>query len=634
MKEEKEKTALKTWGLYQPFVLFFSLAVLTFLAYYRSLNGSLIFDDVLHINPSHLKKIVRYISLSFRSVANFSFSVNYYLSGMDIVAFRVTNVIFHILSGGLVFYLTYITMNLSFLRDIRRKPDDGRTPMHVALLAAAIFLLHPIQTSAVNYITQRMAIMAAMFSFGGIILYVKGAIYDGKKSMVAYAMSALCFILAIFSKENAVMILPVLMLYDFVFLSSFRWSEFRKRFIPLMALLMISGLTVAYHLNAVDTVTKLVSILFNPYQPMETYGWSGADIHWTPLEYIMTELRVVSRYIFLIFVPFPSFMVFDYSSAYPVSTDLFHPITTLSSFFFLAAIFILALRYLKKIPLISFGVLWYLITISLESFVALGLDPYFEHRNYLPGYGLFLAVGSLFLYTDKFRVAIRKETIILIAALVLFALTFARNGVWRDGALLWGDAVKKSPENARARVNLGIAYSEKGLIDEAIQQFQDALRLKPDSSEAHFNMGVAYAKKGLLDKAIEAYHTTIKLKPSHFDAHANMGLVLFEKGETEKAIEEYTLALKIKPELAKAHINLGIAYGSKGLMDKAIEHFLMAIELNPGFAEAHNNLGIAYAKAGSADKAIEQFQIVVELQPDNKNARNNLRYLQRRTGGN
>jgi protein O-mannosyl-transferase len=627
MKGEKERIALKAQGLSLPVVFLFSLAILTFLAYYRSLNGPLIFDDVLHINPSHLKKIVRYISLSFRSVANFSFSVNYYLSGMDLVAFRVTNVIFHILSGGLVFYLTYITLNLSFLRDIYKKLDDGRTPLHVALFAAAIFLLHPIQTSAVNYITQRMAIMAAMFSFGGIILYVKGAIYGGKKSLVAYAMSALCFILAIFSKENAVMILPVLMIYDYVFLSSFRWSEFRKRFIPLMTLLMISGLTVAYHLNAVNTVTKLVSILLNPYQPMQTYAWSGADIHWTPLEYIMTELRVVSRYIFLIFVPLPSFMVFDYSSAYPVSKDLLHPITTLSSFFFLLIIFSLALRYLKKIPLISFGVLWYLITISLESFVALGLDPYFEHRNYLPGYGLFLAVASLFLYMDKLRVAMRKETIILIAALVLFALTFIRNGVWRDGTLLWGDAAAKSPENVRAYVNLGIAYSEKGLVDEAIRQFQDALKKKHDSPEAHFNMGIAYAKKGLMDRAIEEYQATLKLRPTHYDAHTHMGLAYFEKGETDKAIEEYRLTLKMKPQQVRAHVNLGIAYGSKGLMDKAIEHFLAAIEINPELAEAHNNLGIAYAKTGSIEKAIEQFQIAVKLQPDYQSARNNLRAL-------
>jgi protein O-mannosyl-transferase len=624
---------LKARVKHLPVVLFFSLAVLTFLAYARSLNGPLVFDDVVYINSSHLKNIVKHLSFSARSVAKLSFSVNYYLTGANLAAFRVTNVILHILSGWLVFYLTYITLGLSFMRDTHKKLDDGRAPLLIALLTASIFLLHPIQTSAVNYITQRMAIMAAMFSFAGIILYVKGAIHAGTKSLILYALSALCLILAIFSKENAVMVLPALMLYDYVFLSSCRWGEFRKRFIPLSVLLVISASIVAYRLSVAGFFGEIRTLLLNPYQPMATYFWSGADIHWTPVEYILTELRVVSRYIFLILVPLPSFMVFDYSSAYRVSTDLFHPGTTLLSFFFLAAIFSLAIRYLKKIPLISFGIIWYLVTISLESFIALGLDPYFEHRNYLPGYGLFLAMASLLLYADRLKVGAKKEVIIIIVGILLFGLTFARNGVWRDGVVLWGDAAAKVPANPRAHVNLGIAYSDRGMIDEAVLQFQEALALKHDSHEAHFNLGIAYAKKGLLDKAIEEYRTTLQLRPSHFDARTNMGLVLFEKGETDKAIEEYMLALKIKPKLTKAHVYLGIAYGSKGLMDKAIEHFLRAVEINPDSAEAHNNLGIAYAKTGSIDQAIEQFQIVVDLQPDNKNARNNLRYLQRATGG-
>jgi protein O-mannosyl-transferase len=628
MKGDKETTMLRTRvNFYLPAILLFTVVLLTFLAYYRSLSGPLIFDDVIYISSSHLKNIARYLSLSFRSVANLSFALNYYLSGLSVEGFRITNIIFHVVSVFLVFYLTYTTLNLPAMRDKYGKSEDRRMPLYIALFTATLFSLHPIQTSAVNYITQRMAIMAGLFSFAGIIFYAKGAITSGKKYMYYYSMSVLFFILAIFSKENAVMVLPALMLYDFVFISSFRWSEFRKRFIPIVVLGMIIGLTAAYYLNAGRLMKEIMTLFSNPYQPMGTYGWSGAEIHWTPLEYILTELRVVSQYIFLILLPLPSYMVFDYSSAYRVSTDLFHPITTLLSFFFLVTIFILAIRYLKKIPLISFGILWYLITISLESFVALGLDPYFEHRNYLPGYGLFLAVASLFLYMDKLRVGIKKETIILSVALLLFVLTFARNGAWRDGTLLWADTVTKSPDNIRARVNLGIAYSEKGLVDEAIREFQDALRVRHDSAEAHFNLGIAYAKKGLAEKAIEEYTTTLKLRPSHADSHIYMGLAYFEKGETDQAIEEYKIALKMKPRKVKAHVNLGIAYGSKGLMDKAIEHFLAAIEINPELAEAHNNLGIAYAKTGSIDKAIEQFQIAVDLQPDYQSARNNLRAL-------
>jgi len=606
---------------YLPIVLFFLIVLLTFLAYFRSLHAPLIFDDFIYITAWKLKSILHHLSLSVRSVANLSFALNYNLSGMNLVAFRITNIIFHILSAVSAFYLTYMTLTLPSMRDKYISLDDRRTPLYISLFVATLFLLHPIQTSAVNYITQRMAIMACMFSFAGIILYVRGALHTGKNSIYYYAASVLFFVLAIFSKENAVMVLPMLMIYDFVFISSFRWSEFRRRFIPIAVLVVILSLAVGYYLKAGGFIIKIMTILSNPYQPMASYGWSGTHMHWTPVENVLTEFRVVLRYIFLILVPLPSYMVFDYSNAYPVSKGLFHPITTLLSLVSLGFIVFFSLRYFKKIPLISFGIIWYLITISLESFIALGLDPYFEYRNYLPSYGLFLALASLFVYTDKSRGRVKKEVIILLVALLLFVMTFTRNGVWREGRLLWEDTLEKSPNNVRARVNLGVVYSERGWIDKAIEQYQVALKLMPDSTEALGNLGIAYAKKGWLDKAIEEYRAALKLRPDYYDAYYNMGLVFFEKGEIDKAIEAYQTALKINPELAKAHVNLGIAFGTKNLLDKAIKHFRTAIELEPEFAEAHYNLGFAYGKLGSVDKAIDHLKIALKTNPEYEKAR-------------
>ena len=607
-----------------------SIGILTFLAYYRSLHAPLIFDDVIYISPSKLKNLPDYFSLHARSVANLSFALNYQLSGMNLAAFRMTNVLFHMISGMLAFLLTRITLGLPYMRNRYGKFNDPGTPLYISFCVAALFLLHPIQTSAVNYITQRMAIMAVMFSFAGIILYVKAALTNGKQALFSYGLSVICFILAIFSKENAVMILPVLMLYDYCFISSFSWSEFRKRFIPIAVFCVILIAAVANYINAWQIIRQIIMSFLNPYQPLETFAWSGMDVHCTPLEYIMTELRIVSRYIFLIFVPLPTYMVFDYSNTYPVSTDLFNPITTILSLFFILTLLFLSLRYLKKIPLIAFGILWYMITISLESFIALGLDPYFEHRNYLPVYGLFLASASLFIYADKLVLKINKITIILIIALLLAALTYTRNGTWRDGIFLWENSVVKSPNNARARVNLGVAYNLKGWPDRAIEQFEIALRLKPDAADIHNNLGIAYAKKGWFDKAFGEHRAALKLKPDYYDAHYNMGLALFRMGDTDKAIEEYKAALRINPDLARAHVNLGIAYGSKGSMDDAIEHFMTAISLEPDFAEAYNNLGIAYARLGSLDKAIEQFETAVRLQPDYEKARENLEILKKK----
>jgi protein O-mannosyl-transferase len=614
---------LKSFKL-TPIVLFCFVVFLTFLAYSRSLHAPFVLDDHMYLDPSRLKSISQYLTLSRRSVSYLSFALNYHFSGMNVVAFRLTNIICHIVSAGLVFYLTYITLNLPAVRDKYGKPGDKKTSLFIALFTATLFSLHPIQTSAVTYITQRMTVMAAMFSFAGIILYVRGAITAGKEYIYYYSFSVLFIMLAIFSKENAVMVLPVLMLYDFMFISSFRWSEFRKRFIPLAVLGIIMGCAVAYYLHADVISNEIISLFSNPNTPMGTYKWSGVDINWTPVEYILTELRVVSRYIFLILVPLPSYMVFDYSNAYPVSKSLFHPVTTVFSLVSLVTMLFFPLRFFKKFPLISFGILWYLITISLESFIAIGLDPYFEHRNYLPSYGLFLVLASLFVYTDRSPVKVRKELIILIAALLLSVLTFTRNGVWREESLLWEDVVAKSPHNARAHLHLGRVYKVHGVFDKAIEHYQTAIRLNPYDALAYNNLGSVYLSQGLTDKAIEQYQNAIRLKPDFPVPYNNLGNIYNSQGLPDRAIEQYRIAINLKPDFAEAHNNLGNVYASQKLTGKAIEHYQTAIRLKPDYAEAHNNMGIAYNSQGLRDKAIEQYQIAIDLKPDYAEAHNNL----------
>jgi len=639
-------------------VAFFSFALLTFFVYSRSLSGPLVLDDPTYINSGNLQSIGHFISLSFRSVANLSFALNYHLSGINLVAFRITNIIFHIVSAALVFYLTYLTLTLPSMKDKYGKIDDDGIPLYAAFFAATLFLLHPIQTSAVNYITQRMVVMAGMFSFAGVILYVKAAVTAGKKSVLYYAVSALSFMLAIFSKENAVMVIPALMVYDFVFISAFRWSEFRKRFIPIVSCGIIPGLAAAYYFKAGGFIGDIVTLFSSPDKPMESRPWMGIDMRWTPVEYILTEFRVVSRYIFLILVPIPSFMVFDYSSAYPVSTGLFHPVTTLLSFLFLAAILIFSLRYLKRFPLISFGILWYLITISLESFIAIGLDPYFEHRNYLPAYGLFLALASVFVHSERLSPRIKKEVIVLVVALILSVLTFARNGVWRDGILLWEDVVNKVPDNPRAHLDLGLAYMSEDLHDKAIEQYLIALNLKPHYAKAHNNLGNAYWSKGMPDKASEQYRIALNLNPEYAEAYNNLGNIYLSQGLFDKAVEQYRIALELNPDYVDAHNNLALAYKSQGqtdkalkkyqlaadqdpdnaearyqmgniffrknLLDKAIEHYQSAIKLKPGFVDAHYNLGVVYLQKGLTDEAIEQYRIVIKLSPDYAEAHENM----------
>ncbi len=625
VKHDKEKISFVGRIGGKPLIIFFlaSAAILTFIAYLRSLNGPLVLDDALYIKPSELDDIWRNLKLKIRSVSVFSFSLNYNISGMNLAGFRITNIILHILSAGLAFYLTYITLTLPSIKERYKTLNDREIPLYAALFVAVLFALHPIQTSAVNYITQRMAIMASMFSFAGLILYIRGSLNTGKKSILFYLFSSVSFILAIFSKENAVMAIIMLPVYDFIFLSSLQWKEFKKRFIPLCVIFGASALLAASAMNVMPFLSQIIKLVLNPNMPMEWYGWSGRDIDWTPIEYFLTELRIVSRYIFIILVPLPSLMVFDYSSAFPVSKGLFDPLTTLFSLLFLLSAMFFSLRYIKKAPLISFGILWYLVTISLESFVALGLDPYFEHRNYLPAFGLFFASASLLINVDKIRVGLRKEAIIAFAAILLFALTFVRNGVWADDEILWKDTLEKSPNNTRAMIALSSINIMEKRFHEAGEYLKRAQAASPSPiimPNILFNQASIYRQTNRRQESLDILKQLDEEKAFPKGETRSLvsyliGEILCEQGDFIQARKYFKKAYRWMPQIADNIINLGLASRSRGELDAAEGYFKNAVAIAPEKIIPYVQLGEIYLAKNAIYKAEEKYQEAIAKKP-------------------
>ena len=619
---EKGKPEVKELGgrtrRFMPLVIFSFGVLLTVLAYVRSLHAPLIFDDLIFITPSKLEGAWRHFTLRVRSIAVFSFAVNYAFSGNDIAVFRATNVLLHLFAAGLAFYLTLLTVNLPHFKE-----KYGKVSVLIALAVAVLFMLHPIQTSAVNYLTQRMAIMAALFSFGGFIFYIRGVSTEGKRSLLHYTLSALSFGLAIFSKENAVMALLMLPVYDLFFLSSFRWREFRKRFIVLSVLVISLALITAYTMSIGSFIQKVITVLSHPDQPLQKYAWAGVDIHWTPIEYLLTELRVVSRYIFLIIVPFPSLMVFDYSNTYPVSKDLFHPLATLFSLLFLVSLLVFSLRNSRKTPLVSFGILWYLVTLSLESFIAFGLDPYFEHRNYLPSYGLFFAVASLLVYVDRPGLHIFKKIVIPVAAVLLFLATFARNGTWAKEELLWKDAVEKAPGNARALVNLSYGYIKGKRFQEAEEYLQKASTIQPITNsfrvDLRINQAALYKETGRRQEALtilkelEADGSLPKNRRSY--VQFLIGDFLRMEGDFSGA-KAYLEAAYRDKELRRDSpvlpITLGFVSRSLGETDKAEGYFLEAVRIDPTAIAPYAELGDLYLVGKDLEKAGANYRVIIK----------------------
>jgi Flp pilus assembly protein TadD len=324
---------------------------------------------------------------------------------------------------------------------------------------------------------------------------------------------------------------------------------------------------------------------------------------------------------------------------YPVYSSFFEPGVFLSFIFLLSFVFLAVYLFARSrrtgnvyALLASFGIIWFFLTLSVESGVIPIKDVIFEHRLYLPGVGAVIAFSSAAFYVfgllePKVSPLVAACVLLVVTSLPLGVAAHQRNYVWGDGVTFWEDVVKKSPGKARGHNNLGEAYNNRGLVDEAIEELEIALELKPGYAEAHTNLGIAYTKKGLLDEAEVEHLEALKIIPDYAVAHNNLGIVYAGKGELDRAVKEYKTALRLMPEDPEIHNNLGVAYASQGRTSEAMEEFKKAIRLVPHNINARYNLALAYRDKGLKEESIRELEEVLRIRPDDAKARKALESL-------
>jgi Flp pilus assembly protein TadD len=510
-----------------------------------------------------------------------------------------------------------------------------------AFAVALLFVSHPVQTEAVTYVFQRFASLVSMFYLLSLVLYIKArlkshsaesmaqGVIDNPKGAVAlsplkgplpYALcSLLCAVLAMKTKENAFTLPLVITLYEFLFFTGPLKSRI-LRLIPFLLTMLIIPVTLA---GLSNTAAEIISQIENPlavgYEQLSRTG------------YLFTQFRVVVTYIRLLFLPLNQNI--DY--AYPLS-DSFFELPVLISFLFLTCLFGTAVYLIYKtqsaksreqsvddsVPyalgamrLAAFGILWFFITLSLESGVIPLAMIINEYRVYLPSVGFFLAlVAGAALLINRIAIAMRYALCaMLILVLALASATYARNALWKDKISLWEDVVSKNPNSPKVYNNLGIAYYEKGLYDKAIEVYRRSISLSPDNFFAYSNLGVAYAVIGRIDLAIENLTRAISLEPQNGVAHANLARAHRRLGQYEKAVENYRQAVALAPYNEMAFYGLGSTYMILGEFDNALAAFTRFVELSPQNAEAYRSRGMAYLKKGDMGKAAEDFSRACSL---------------------
>ena len=165
---------------------------------------------------------------------------------------------------------------------------------------------------------------------------------------------------------------------------------------------------------------------------------------------------------------------------------------------------------------------------------------------------------------------------------------------------------------------LGSAYAEKGMIDDAINAYKKSIEIEPDNARAHYSLGTLYSMKGKYSDAADEFWMAVEINPKMSEAHYNLGLSYFRQGMFDKSITEYKTTLTLLPKTQKrkragVHYKLGMAYEGNKVFNDAMHELEKAIELMPKDARIHHQLSVVYKKAGLFKKAKKEARIYEKL---------------------
>lgn len=550
------------------------------IAYSNSFDCSTHFDDsnIFHQSvTADSATIADWIHLfPNRPVGILTFALNYNIHQYDVWGYHLVNLMIHLVNALLIWWLTFITFSTPVMKD---EPVSQHKAV-IAFLTALLFVTHPLATQSVTYIVQRFASLATLFYLLSVILFIKGSLWTGNKNaaMLLFASSIAAAVCGILTKENVFTLPLAVILYDYCFIkTSLRKPSIKDKSV-VFSLVTLTIFIFVYFINFSLNI-------FNTVPPDQGYSYSI-----TMKEYFLTQFRVILTYIRLFLFPFNQ--NFDYD--YPVSTGFFQ-IKTFFSFLALLGILLAGAGLFKKYRLISFGIFWFFLTLSVESsIIPISQNVIFEHRTYLPGFGFFIALTGTFFYFFRekyFRIAL---LIILMIAFVNTALTYQRNKIWKNEYTLWDDCVKKSPNKARVYTERGNAYSAMGRYRQAVEDFNKAIKLNPYYAKSYYNRGLAYAKLGQFQRTIEDCSEAIHLKPDYTDAYNNRGNAYAELGQYMPAIENYNETVRLMPENYHIYVNRGNVYARINQYQKALEDYNMSLKIKPDYVRAYDNRAILY----------------------------------------
>ena len=661
------------------------------LAYGNSLSGPFLFDDDLTIvhnaslrawwNLSRVFSPARESPVAGRPLVNLSFALNYAFGGLHVRGYHVVNLMLHLTCAVLLFALVRRSLILPRLRHaFAGRAND------LALAVALLWVVHPLNSEVVDYVTQRTESMMAVCYLLTLLASLR-AVGSHRWWWVAGAIAFCAMGMA--CKESMVTAPLMVMLYDRIFVFGSWRDAWRSRW-PLYG-----GLVASW-----GVLVRLMS----SGPRMYSTGFSTGVSAWT---YALNQCDMLTRYLRLAI--WPRSLVLVYGE--PRSLTLFAVSPSALLIVFLLGLTVLAL---VKRPMLGFLGAWFFVTLApTSSVVPIATEVGAERRMYVPLMALvaFVVIGAHWTWTrlQAAPMAVPRRSfggqavvlgrvVVLLLAASLAAGTISRNREYASGLTMASLVLQRWPSGAahfqmgselaavgrhaeaateyelgadrfpRARYYWAGALLAQGRREEAIREFQRFIREKPDLSEvisAHLKIGAARQQQGNPAAAIDQYHLVLTMTPSNLEAQLLLGEALASQRAFEEAVAHYRVYLAARPDDLTALTDLGMAFSlsehhdeeavvvfrrvvaanpqdaaqrsnlARALflhdeLDEAIVQAQAAVTLNPQDVASHDLLGRALAMQGKFDDAISQYERALQIEPGDPQAREDLARIRER----
>ena len=455
------------------------------LAFGASLGSGFHFDDyAIFSDPARMPAV--WSVRQTRPLTYLTFWLNYQVGGQDPLGYHLLNLALHL---GAVMLLYECLLRL--------------LPERAAVVAAALFAVHPIQAEAVNYVWGRSIVLATLLCFAALLAWTKGRTW----AAVAW------FAIALLAKEECAAFPLVLLL---LLLPPFD----RKRLAPIAAM---SGLSLA------AAARVIYATAVTPGAP------AGLQAGITPWHYFLAQGPVVLRYLRLLIVPF----------GFTVDPDIRVPAAWLGMAAWLAVGALAALLWKCAPRAERSWMLAGLILLFPSSSIFPAADLAADRRMYLPMLGFAAAAGLLL---DR----VKLPGLAPAAAVALMVVSVIRTQVWMTEESLWREAVDRAPEKVRPKIQLARALPAA----KALELLTQAEILAPHDPAVAAELGKTLLAEGQAEAALPEFGRALALDPRDARNFNNRGVALAALGQTEAARADFEHALRIEPGLAEAKQNL------------------------------------------------------------------------------